>query len=263
MTQQAATDPGLRSLAGGVGDFFRGFRLWGTSFRLMALGALPALLVGIVVVSLLVLLGLNLENLAGLVTPFADDWSDAGRSAVRLAAGAAILVLGVVAGVLAFTALTLAVGDPFYERIWLAVEGRIDGWTPPETLGFWASMRRGLASGLRLGLLSVLLGITVFLVGLIPLVGGVVAFAVGVLGGGSLLARELVGRPFEGRELAPAQQAALRRLGRPRMLGFGVAVYLVFLLPLGAVFAMPAAVAGSTVLARRILDAGAVPPRTG
>jgi CysZ protein len=36
-------------------------------------------------------------------------------------------------------------------------------------------------------------------------------------------------------------------------LGFGVAVFCCFLIPLGAVFVMPAAVAGGTLLARRVL----------
>jgi CysZ protein len=39
------------------------------------------------------------------------------------------------------------------------------------------------------------------------------------------------------------------------VLGFGVATQLCFLVPLGAVATMPAAVAGSTMLARELLDA--------
>jgi CysZ protein len=35
-------------------------------------------------------------------------------------------------------------------------------------------------------------------------------------------------------------------------LGFGVAVFLCFLIPLGAVLLMPAAVAGATLLTRRV-----------
>jgi CysZ protein len=39
------------------------------------------------------------------------------------------------------------------------------------------------------------------------------------------------------------------------MLGFGVMVQLCFLVPFGAVLMMPAAVVGSTMLAREVLDA--------
>jgi len=40
---------------------------------------------------------------------------------------------------------------------------------------------------------------------------------------------------------------------RPVALGFGVAVFCCFLIPLGAVLLMPAAVAGATLLARAVL----------
>jgi CysZ protein len=46
----------------------------------------------------------------------------------------------------------------------------------------------------------------------------------------------------------------LRLLWRRRLLalGFGLAVFLLFLVPLGAVLGMPGAVAGGTLLARRL-----------
>ena len=44
------------------------------------------------------------------------------------------------------------------------------------------------------------------------------------------------------------------RRHRARVLGFGVATQLCFLVPLGAVATMPAAVAGSTLLARSLLE---------
>jgi CysZ protein len=40
---------------------------------------------------------------------------------------------------------------------------------------------------------------------------------------------------------------------RPFALGFGVAVFLSFLIPLGAILLMPAAVAGAALLTRRAL----------
>ena len=49
--------------------------------------------------------------------------------------------------------------------------------------------------------------------------------------------------------------APLLRGHRAQLLGFGVATQLCFMIPLGAVFTMPAAVAGSTMLARSALDA--------
>jgi CysZ protein len=251
--QRIPSGRGIPAFVGGIATLFRGFRLWGSSPGLMALGALPALVVGIVMIAGIVLIAVNLEGLASWITPFANDWNEVGRTTVRFAAGLALFVLTILLAVSTFTALTLAVGDPFYERIWLAVEGRLGGFRQADTLGLWASLRRGIGSGLRLVLLSVLLGIGVFLLGLIPVAGGILGFSLGALGGGWLLATELLGRPFDGRELPPAQQRALRRRSRARVLGFGVTVYLVFLIPFVAIVAMPAAVAGATVLARRLL----------
>lgn len=257
--------------AAGVGDFFRGFGLWATSPRVMLLGAVPALLVGLIVVAALFFVAQLLPGFAGLVTPFAEEWAPTVRDALRVVVAGAMFLLLVLVAVATFTALTLAVGDPFYERIWLRVERRIGDFDEVET-GFWESMRRGFASGLRLLLLSLVLGLGVFLLGLIPLVGPPIAFVVGALGGGLLLSAELLGRPFDARAVPAVTQRALRKQDRARVLGFGVAAYLVFLLPLGAVVAMPAAVAGSTVLARRLLGervapvdraGSAVSPRAG
>jgi CysZ protein len=243
----------LGGFAGGVGTLFRGFRLWGTSPGLMALGALPAALVSILLLTAIILLAVNLDGIAAWMTPFAATWDEPWRMAVRFGAALASFVFVIVLAVSTFTALTLAVGDPFYERIWLTVERRLGTFRRSETLGIGASLLRGIGSGLRLILLSVVLGLGVFLLSLLPVVGGVIAFCVGALGGGWLVATELLGRPFDGRELPPAEQKALRRRFRGRVLGFGVAVYLVFLIPFAAVFAMPAAVAGATLLARRLL----------
>jgi CysZ protein len=68
-----------------------------------------------------------------------------------------------------------------------------------------------------------------------------------------MLALELTGVPFErrGRRLADRRAVLGRR--RPLALGFGAAVFASFLIPLGAVLLMPAAVAGGALLARRSL----------
>ena len=114
----------------GVADLGRGFRLWGSSPRLMLLGALPALIVGAIWVALLVGLVTSVDGVAAWATGFADGWNEPFRTAVRVAAAFAILVLAVVVGALSFTAVVLTVGDPFYERISRRVEQRLGD--PPE-----------------------------------------------------------------------------------------------------------------------------------
>lgn len=65
---------------------------------------------------------------------------------------------------------------------------------------------------------------------------------------------ELSSRALEARGIPSATQRALRRGIRWQLLGFGVGTQLLFMIPFGAVFSMPAAVAGSTFLARLALD---------
>lgn len=250
----------LREFFRGVATFFRGFGTWVSSPKLMLLGAIPALIVGAVVLTVFVLIVSNIDGIAVAITPFADEWDEPGLSLTRLAAAAAVVLALILLAVATFTALTLAIGDPFYERIWLAVEAREGGFEPAEDLGFWASVRRGIAAGLRLLIPSIGVAVLLFLIGLIPVVGGVLAVVGGALLGGRLLVRELLGRPFDGRGLTPAQQKALRKGARARSVGFGAIAYVLFLLPLGAVVAMPAAVAGSTLLAREILPTATARP---
>jgi CysZ protein len=71
--------------------------------------------------------------------------------------------------------------------------------------------------------------------------------------GGWLLAIELTGAPFQRRGRRLQDRRQVLRAHRPLTLGFGVAVFLSFLIPLGAILLMPAAVAGATLLSRRAL----------
>jgi CysZ protein len=77
---------------------------------------------------------------------------------------------------------------------------------------------------------------------------------IGALFGGWFLAQELVGAPFYRRGMRLPDRRHFLRAHRPLALGFGVAVFCCFLIPLGAVLVMPAAVAGGTLLARRVLN---------
>ncbi|PSL39672.1 CysZ protein [Labedella gwakjiensis] len=236
----------------GAGYFWRGFAVWGTRPSLMALGAAPALIVGALVVAALVALGFFVDDLVVLLTPFADGWAAALRNTVRLAAGAAIVVAALLLVVVTFTALTLAVGDPIYERIWLRAERDLGEFDGPVELPFWAGIRRATASGLRLVGFTAVAGLVVFVIGLIPVAGTVLGPVCGWTVGGWAIARELLSRPVDARDLDRRTETAMRAADRPLVLGFGLMVYVVFLIPFAAIVAMPAAVVGSTFLFRRL-----------
>ncbi len=234
----------------GVGDLGRGFAFWGRLPGRMALGLIPAAIVGILLLAGIITLVAFLRDIVTALTPFADDWAEVAASLVRLGIGAALLGGAIVLAVVSFTALTLLVGDPFYERIWRSVEQHLGDAPPESNYGFWRSIRDSIGLILR-GLLA---AIVAGLVGLIPLVGTALGAVVAAFLTGWLLADELTSRALSARGLDAAARRDLRRGQRARVLGFGVATQLCFLVPLGAVIAMPAAVAGSTVLARTLLD---------
>ncbi|MEJ3743295.1 EI24 domain-containing protein [Actinomycetes bacterium KLBMP 9797] len=244
----------MRDFFAGVGLFGRGLGMYVRSPRLVGLGLIPALISAIVYTAAFVALIYFVGDLAGAVTWFADGWSSGARETVRAFAGVAILGVAALIGVLTFTAVTLAIGDPFYEQISARVEQRFGGVPDEVEVSWWRSLRRSLGDSLRLIALSLLIGVPLFAAGFIPIVGQTVVPVLGALVAGWILALELVGVAFtrRGRRL-PERRAALRA-NRATALGFGVSVFCCFLIPLGAVLLMPAAVIGGTLLARRSLN---------
>jgi CysZ protein len=243
-----------------VGEFFSGVRLlgrgmatYGRSPRLLVLGLIPAVISGVLFLGLFVLLFVFLGRLAELVTWFADDWSSGARQTARVLAGIGIVGLAGLIGILTFTAVTLAIGDPFYEKISERIEERLGGVPNEVTVPWWRSLLRSIGDFARMLVISVGIGIPLFFAEFIPLVGQTVVPVVGATVAGWFLAVSLVGVPFGRRGLRLPDRRRALRANRPLALGFGVSVFLCFLIPLGAILVMPAAVAGGTLLARRVL----------
>ena len=243
----------IREFAAGFGTLVRGSGLWRTHPRLLALGLVPAAISFAVLAAALIPFGFSLGPITAWMTPFADGWMPGWRDALRIAIGIVLFVAATMLSGLVFTALTLTIGDPFYQRIWREVERSLGGPDPTGETGFWSTV----GEGLRLIVLGALVALLTLALGFIPLVGGVLATVVGVLLSGRLLARELIGRAFDARGLRHDERLRLLASGRARVLGFGVATQLCFMVPLGAVVTMPAAVAGSTMLARALTDRAA------
>ena len=239
----------IREFVTGIRTLLRGFGLWRTRPGLMLLGLIPAIIAVIVLAAVFIPLVIGMPSVATWLTPFAAEWVEPWRGLLRAAVGVVVVVAALALSSVVFSALTLTIGDPFYQRIWHQVE--IDLGAPPPVDGgsFWTT----LGEGLRLVMLGILNAILVLLIGIIPAVGGFLGPIAGVVLTGRLLARELTGRAFDARDLGPAARAVLFSGSRARVLGFGVATQLCFLIPGGAVAIMPAAVAGSTMLARDML----------
>lgn len=244
----------LREFFAGLGLLGRGLGMYARSPKLVLLGLIPAFIAAILYVAAFATLIYFVSDLSESVTWWADDWSGGLRDTVQVLAAIGILGFASLIGILTFTAVTLAIGDPFYEKISGEVEARYGGVPGEVDVPWWRSLRRSIWDSLRLIALSVLIGIPLFVAGFIPFVGQTVVPVIGALVGGWFLALELVGVAFYRRGLRLPERRAFLAANRPMALGFGVGVFCCFLIPLGAVLLMPAAVVGGTLLARRVLD---------
>jgi CysZ protein len=217
------------------------------------LGLLPALIAVVVLLALLIAFFVSLSTAVAALTPFATGWDPTQRDGFRLLVG---IVLAVGAGWLAlisYAALAIGIGQPFYETISRRVDAR-EGGPPPVTIdvAWWRAMGRALRDGLLLVAVTATLGVVLFGLGFLPVVGQTVLPVLNACVAGFMLAVELTSVALERRGLALRDRVRLLWRRKLLTLGFGVATFLVFLIPLGAVLAMPGAVAGGTLLARRL-----------
>jgi len=233
----------------GVATLFRGFSWWKRRPGLMLLGLVPALIVAVALIALIVVVAANAEGIVAFVTPFANTWDPGWARLFRVVVAISLLIGFVVLAAFTFTGLTLLIGDWFYERIWRAVETELGGMPPEHQTGFW----RGVGDALRLVVRAILTSLLLVLLSFIPVVGTILAAVLGVVFAARIIAIELTTRPLESRGMARSARLAALRTRSPRVLGFGIAVNLCFLVPGGAILVMPAAVAGATHLARHLI----------
>ncbi|WP_294181642.1 EI24 domain-containing protein [uncultured Schumannella sp.] len=243
----------------GVALLGRGFAFWSVRPGLMALGLLPAALVGAGLVTAIAVLGAFLDPITNVLTFFAESWDAGWRGALQVVIAIALIIATLALAARVFTALTLLVGAPFYDRIQRAADAS-RGDVPPDLS---PSVWRTIGDTLVLVLLSIGASIVVALVGIIPVIGTVAAAVLGFVATARALSWELTLAPFGTRGLVGREARAALRRRRARSFGFGVAVQVCFLIPFGAIIAMPAAAAGAILLVRDVLDAPAPAGRGG
>jgi CysZ protein len=242
----------MKDFLEGVKLLGRGLKRVGTNPKRLFLGLIPAFLSLILFAILFAVLIIFLDNLVGLATWYARDWeSGTLRGTVEVFTGVAILGVAGLLAVVSYTAVTLAIGDPFYEAIAESIEDELGGVPDEVQTPFLAAMMRSLRDSARLILTTLLIAIPLFAVGLIPVIGQVVGAVLGGLVGGWFLAVEVTGIPFYRRGMGLKERRRMLRTQRKTAIGFGVAIFLCFLVPFGAVLIMPGAVAGGTLLVRK------------
>ncbi|MFJ3085292.1 EI24 domain-containing protein [Streptomyces sp. NPDC086838] len=243
----------MRDLGAGLGFLIKGQRWVFGHGKWFGIGLLPGLITLVVYAGALVGLGYGADDLVEWATPFADDWSSPWLGLLRNALTALVFVLGLFLAVITFTAVTLLVGQPFYESLSEEVE-RTEGGAVPESglplwRELWISARDSVRILVRVGLYAVLL----FALGFLPVVGQTVVPVIGFCVTGYFLAEELTAVALQRRGMVLKDRLALLRGNRLRTLGFGVPLGLAFMVPFVAVFLMPGAVAGATLLARGLV----------
>jgi CysZ protein len=237
-------------LAAGAGSFLKGVGWVARNPRWWLFGLIPALVALVLYVAALVFLGAKAGDLAAFVTPFADGWSAGVRDTVRGLLAVVIVGAGLALSIITFTAVTIAVGEPFYEKLSEQVEKDLGGLpTGPDT-PLWRSIARSLRDGLITLGYALMFTIPLFVLGFVPVIGQSVVPVLGALVSGFFLAAELTSLAMERRGLRRRDRFAVLRANKGPALGFGVLVFLIFLIPLGVVIAMPPAIAGAAILVR-------------
>ncbi|GGL00221.1 membrane protein [Sphaerisporangium melleum] len=247
---------GVGGFADGIKYFLQGVAWVARHPRQWLFGLVPALIALVLYVVALVLLGGYAGDIAAWATPFADDWGPALRDTLRFLLGIAVFALGLVLSVVTFTAATLAIGEPFYEKLSERVEDDMGGVEKAADVPLWRSIIRSVRDSLITLGYVLMFTVPLFILGFVPVIGQTVVPVLGAAVSGFFLTVELTALAMERRGLGRRQRFAALRADRSPALGFGVLVFLVFLIPFGAVVAMPAAVAGATIMVRTRLPAG-------
>ncbi|MGI5274558.1 EI24 domain-containing protein [Nonomuraea sp. CA-218870] len=234
----------LRDFGNGVGFFLQGVGWVARNGRWWLFGLIPAVIAFAVYVVALIVLGTNALSMAEFLTPFADSWS--WREAFRVTVALALFLGGLALAVLTFAALTLTIGEPFYEKLSAKVDGVEEADGPP----WWRTLPRSIKDSLVTLGYVLLFTVPLFFLGFIPVFGQTVVPVIGAAVSGFFLTVELSTLGMERRGMLRKDRFRLLRRNLPVSLGFGVVVFVLFLVPLVAVVAMPAAVAGAAMMVR-------------
>lgn len=247
----------MQGLVQGAADLGRGFRFLAARPRLWPWVIAPALVT-------LVLLVAAIAGVIALARPLVDwatGWMpDAieswGRGLVWILVVAA---LGL-AALLAFVSVTGAVAGPFNELLSGAVEEAVTGVPGPRfsLAGFLRDAAIGILHAARRLLAFVAGALVVFAIGLVPVVGTVIAAALGFWLAARAAAYDCYDAVLARRGLAYQAKLAVLARHRGRTLGLGAAVAGLLLVPLVNLVALGV---GATAATLTLLELdGVVPP---
>ncbi|MFE9607482.1 EI24 domain-containing protein [Streptomyces sp. NPDC006012] len=242
----------MRELGVGFGYLLKGQRWAARHGRQFGFGLLPGLITLVLYAATLVALAVWGGDRVAWATPFADDWSSPWQGLFRGLLTAVLFALALLLAVLTFTAVTLLIGQPFYESLSEEVDRDVspDGTAPESGLPLWRDLWASARDSLRILVRAAVWGVVLFALGFLPFVGQTVVPVIGFFVTGFFLAEELTAIAFQRRGLVLRERLTLLRSRKSLVWGFGTPLGLAFLVPFVAVFLMPGAVVGATLLAR-------------
>lgn len=245
----------MRDLAAGFGYLVKGQQWVARHGRQYGFGLLPGLITLVLYLGLLFCLVVWGADVIGWATPFADDWSSPWAGLFRGFLTAVLFALALLLAVLTFTAVTLLVGQPFYEELSERVDRSVDpnGTAAESGLPLWRELWISGRDSLRILVRATLWGVLLFALGFLPVVGQTVVPVLGFFVTGFFLVEELAAVALQRRSVELRERLALLRSRKSLVWGFGAPLAAAFVVPLVAVFLMPGAVAGATLMVRDLL----------
>ncbi|MGC9537644.1 EI24 domain-containing protein [Streptomyces sp. UG1] len=245
----------MRDLGAGFRYFLNGQRWVARHGKQYEFGLIPGLITFVLYVAALVALAIWGEAFVSWSTPFADDWSSPWQRLFRGFLTAVLFALGLLLCVVTFTAVTLLIGQPFYENLSEKVDRDVspDGTAPESGLPLWRELWMSGRDSLRIVLRALVWGVLLFALGFIPVVGQTVVPVIGVVVTGFFLTEEVTAVALQRRRVELRDRLGMLRSRKTLVWGFGTPLAAAFLVPFVAVFLMPGAVAGGTLMARELL----------
>lgn len=245
----------MSDLATGFRYLLKGQRWVARHGKQYGFGLLPGLLTLVLYLAALVALALYGTDLTSWATPFADDWSSPWLGLFRGFLTVLVFALALLLSVLTFTAMTLLIGQPFYENLSEKVDRDVspDGTAPESGLPLYKELWISARDSLRVLVRALCWAVLLFAAGFVPFAGQTVVPVIGFFVTGFFLTEELAGVALQRRRVELRDRLALLRSRRLLVWGFGTPLALAFVVPFVAVFLMPGAVAGATLMARDLL----------
>lgn len=213
----------MRDLGVGFGYLLKGQRWVTRHGRRYGFGLLPGLITLVLYAAALVALALWGDDAVGWATPFADDWASPWQGLFRGFLTAVLFALGLLLAVLTFTAVTLLVGQPFYESLSERVDADVspDGTAPESGRPLWHELWISARDSLRVLVRAGLWGVLLFALGFLPFVGQTVVPVIGFFVTGFFLTEELAAVALQRRDVDLRARLALLRSRKTLVWGFG------------------------------------------